>query len=318
MKHLNALITFVLLIASSLVSAQNNMGIGTLNPNGSALLELSANDKGFLPPRMTTAQRLSVTNPAQGLLVYDITANCYFYYDGSIWMSLCQLSGPTGPSGANGATGSTGVTGTNGTTGPSGADGANGATGPTGANGLAGATGAAGVTGPTGPSGSSGSSQGLAFLTWVGGSLSPGSSTLTRYLWSSDPADIGDSWAGVSIMTPEDNSTAILSGITSDNTWYCPMNGTAEKMWVSIQLNSSALPSNTTYTFDLYNTSTSSSTGLSLTITHTGNGTPVATSVSGSANMIAGQLYTIRSVHSAAETSGVLSDIKVIIGFSPL
>ena len=119
-------------------------------------------------------------------------------------------------------------------------------------------------------------------------------------------------------MTPEDNSTTAPSVITSDNTWYCPMNGTAEKMWVSIQLNSSALPSNTTYTFDLYNTSTSSSSGLSLTITHTGNGTPVATSVSGSANMIAGQLYTIRSVHSAAETSGVLSDIKVIIGFSPL
>jgi hypothetical protein len=118
-------------------------------------------------------------------------------------------------------------------------------------------------------------------------------------------------------MTPEDNATTIGTTIGSDNTWFCPMNGTAVKLWLSIQLNSSASPNTTTYTFDLYNVTTASSTGLSVTITHTGNSNPVFSSATGSAGLTAGHRYTMRSVHSAAETSGVLSDCKLVIAFSP-
>jgi hypothetical protein len=155
------------------------------------------------------------------------------------------------------------------------------------------------------------------FLNWVGGSLSPGSSSLTRFLWSSDPADVADNWAGVSIMTPEDNSTAIPTAVSSDNIWFCPMDGNATKLWISIRDNNSALPANTTYTFDLYNYTTSASTGLSVTVPHTGNGSSVFASSQTSVSLVAGQFYTIRSVHSNAETSGVFSDIKAIVAFSP-
>jgi hypothetical protein len=155
------------------------------------------------------------------------------------------------------------------------------------------------------------------FLNWVGGSLSPGSSSLTRYLWSSDPADAGVNWAGVSIMTPEDNATAIPTAVSSDNIWFCPMDGNATKLWISIRDNSNALPATTTYTFDLYNFTTSTSTGLSVTVPHTGNGSSVFASTQTSVPLVAGQFYTIRSVHSSAETSGVLSDIKAIVAFSP-
>ncbi len=372
--------------------AQNNVGIGTTSPDASSLLDLTANDKGFLPPRMTTQERLAIVNPAMGLLVYDSTVNCYFYFNGIVWLSLCQLSGPTGPTGntgaqgttglqgiqgatgatgasgiqgiqgvtgttgaqgiqgiqgvtgATGATGAQGIQGLQGVTGATGATGAQGiqgiqgitgatgsqgiqgitgATGATGAQGITGATGATGsqgiqgITGPQGLAGTPGSSGAAMFLNWVGGSLSPGSSSLTRYLWSSDPADAGVNWAGVSIMTPEDNATAIPTAVSSDNIWFCPIDGNATKLWISIRDNSNALPATTTYTFDLYNFTTSTSTGLSVTVPHTGNGSSVFASSQTSVPLVAGQFYTIRSVHSSAETSGVFSDIKAIVAFSP-
>ena len=44
-------------------------GIGTATPNSSAALEISSTTKGFLPPRMTMAQRDAIT-PVEGLIVY--------------------------------------------------------------------------------------------------------------------------------------------------------------------------------------------------------------------------------------------------------
>lgn len=140
-------------------TAQDNMGIGTIAPHPDAVLELSAVDKGLLIPRMTQAQRLAI-NPAasaQGLLVYDVDDNSFWYWDGTQWI---QAIGPQGPIGPTGSAGATGTTGSQGPTGPTGANGANGATGPTGPQGIQGATGAQGpqgITGPTGASGADGS-----------------------------------------------------------------------------------------------------------------------------------------------------------------
>ncbi len=47
-----------------------NVGIGTATPNASAKLEVNSNTSGFLPPRMTSQQRNSILNPAQGLVLY--------------------------------------------------------------------------------------------------------------------------------------------------------------------------------------------------------------------------------------------------------
>ncbi len=108
---------FTLFFISSF--AQNNVGIGIAVPDASAILHLDATDKGFIAPRITSAQRIAIPAPANGLLVYDLTVNCFYYYASpSGWLSLCQLSGPTGPSGANGTIGVDGVTGATGPTGP--------------------------------------------------------------------------------------------------------------------------------------------------------------------------------------------------------
>ncbi len=46
-----------------------NVGIGTITPSSSAILDLSSITKGFLPPRMTGAQASAIT-PIDGLIVY--------------------------------------------------------------------------------------------------------------------------------------------------------------------------------------------------------------------------------------------------------
>jgi hypothetical protein len=54
MKKIYILQFFIVLCLSSL-NAQN-VGIGTSTPNQSSILELSANNRGFLPPRLSCTQ----------------------------------------------------------------------------------------------------------------------------------------------------------------------------------------------------------------------------------------------------------------------
>lgn len=42
--------------------------------------------RGFLHPRLTTAQRLAIEFPVAGLKVYDKDLATYFYYDGTSWI----------------------------------------------------------------------------------------------------------------------------------------------------------------------------------------------------------------------------------------
>ena len=59
----------------------------TITPHNSAILELRLfpgyTPKGFLAPRLTTAQRTSIVNPAPGLFVYDTDTQTFWYYDNS-------------------------------------------------------------------------------------------------------------------------------------------------------------------------------------------------------------------------------------------
>ena len=76
--------------------SQNAVGIGTSNPNSSALLELSSTTKGMLAPRMTTLQRTNISNPATGLLVYDTEQQGFMYYNGTEWMNITAPASGSG------------------------------------------------------------------------------------------------------------------------------------------------------------------------------------------------------------------------------
>lgn len=75
-----------------LVSGAGGQGlkIGTSNsaPNNSAKLEVDSTTQGFLPPRMTDAERDAITSPAPGLMVYDTSNNQMNYWNGSSWIAF--------------------------------------------------------------------------------------------------------------------------------------------------------------------------------------------------------------------------------------
>jgi hypothetical protein len=46
------------------------------------MLDIQSTSKGLLVPRMLQAQRIGISNPATGLLVYQVDADSGFYYNG--------------------------------------------------------------------------------------------------------------------------------------------------------------------------------------------------------------------------------------------
>ncbi len=59
-----------------------------VSPNTSAALDIQWTTKGFLPPRMTTAQRDAITSPAEWLLVYNTTTDKLNTYSWSAWQEV--------------------------------------------------------------------------------------------------------------------------------------------------------------------------------------------------------------------------------------
>jgi len=68
-------------------SASAQVGIGTTSPSNSSMLDISSTTKGFLLPRMTSAQRDAVASPATGLQVFDTTTNTFWFYNGTAWIN---------------------------------------------------------------------------------------------------------------------------------------------------------------------------------------------------------------------------------------
>ncbi len=95
----NKIVFFLGLFISVTISAQT--GIGTTTPDASAKLDVSSNNKGFLPPRVTLSSgtdNSTIPNPATGLLVYNTGNNPnlvagYYYWNGTNWATIATGSG---------------------------------------------------------------------------------------------------------------------------------------------------------------------------------------------------------------------------------
>jgi trimeric autotransporter adhesin len=78
------------------------VGIGTANPNASAQLDVSANNRGILVPRVSIGNVFlasPVVSPAEGLLVWNTNASVtngqgvgFYYWTGSRWQKLTNIS----------------------------------------------------------------------------------------------------------------------------------------------------------------------------------------------------------------------------------
>lgn len=77
------------------ITSGGSVGIGTISPTSTALLELSSDAKGFLPPRMTTAQRNAITSPATGLVVFNTSVQSLEVKSSSGWQTLRALDYPS-------------------------------------------------------------------------------------------------------------------------------------------------------------------------------------------------------------------------------
>jgi hypothetical protein len=69
--------------------------VSSVTPNENAILELESNNRGFLLPRMTTAQRDLIPDPIPtGLIIYNITKNCLEFYNNTMWYNACGDNPP--------------------------------------------------------------------------------------------------------------------------------------------------------------------------------------------------------------------------------
>ena len=85
---MKTIFTFLLLLLYFTTFSQVKVGENPNTINPSAVLEAESTNKGFLPPRMTTAQRDAIQNPALGLMVFNTTTSCVEVFYGTFWQSI--------------------------------------------------------------------------------------------------------------------------------------------------------------------------------------------------------------------------------------
>jgi uncharacterized protein (TIGR02145 family) len=87
-------LVIIAVLGTTATTAQSVQKIGenrtTINSN--AALELESTTKGFLPPRMTTAQRNAIASPTMGLVIYNTTTNCLEEFSDAGWYNRCDGS----------------------------------------------------------------------------------------------------------------------------------------------------------------------------------------------------------------------------------
>jgi hypothetical protein len=91
-----ALFTTILLLITFQKYIIAQVGINTTGvaPQTSAMLDVSSSNKGFLPPRMTTAQRIAIDAPASGLIVFDTNVQQLYIFSNNNWNMIKSPSYP--------------------------------------------------------------------------------------------------------------------------------------------------------------------------------------------------------------------------------
>ena len=91
------IILSALLIAASF-TAFAQAGIGTTTPEGA--LDVVSSDSGVVLPRV--ANTAAVTNPVNGMLIYDLTSTCIKAYENGDWSGCLSTGSGTSPGGGGG------------------------------------------------------------------------------------------------------------------------------------------------------------------------------------------------------------------------
>ncbi len=93
MKTLKISLLTIAFLAAFTMQAQVAVSADGSSSHNSAMLEVKSTSKGFLPPRMTEAQRNSIYHPATGLMIYQTDRETGLYlYNGTFWNAVSQLA----------------------------------------------------------------------------------------------------------------------------------------------------------------------------------------------------------------------------------
>lgn len=79
--HMKLFTLFLFFTGFTFSLTAQRVGVGTTTPHASAVLDVSSNNKGMLPPRLTTQQRNAISFPAHGLMVFNSTTGTLENYD---------------------------------------------------------------------------------------------------------------------------------------------------------------------------------------------------------------------------------------------
>jgi len=93
-KHIFFIMLIVIFFVT--VNAMAQVGIGTTTPNANAMLDIDVSSlgtkKGFMPPRMTTAEKdnlgTSLVLTDKGMLIFDTDLTAFYYWDGTQWLLI--------------------------------------------------------------------------------------------------------------------------------------------------------------------------------------------------------------------------------------
>ena len=202
--------------------------------------------------------------PHEGMFIYRLDDQEFYYYTSGAWQLLAAGSapGPTGPAGPTGPVGPTGAgsTGPTGPTGPGG--GATGATGPNGATGPAGPTGATGAAGAAG-----------LFVEWING----GTTNINVGFTAGNPPKVpgGVGYVSISIIAQVGVSTPTYPTVSMSVTQYAA-GGAAKKVWAAGTVSFSAVATTSLSNFIPFKTLIGVATGDYFIPTFSPTGNPMS------------------------------------------
>jgi microcystin-dependent protein len=88
-KFMICLFTGITVFQAFTAEGQDGVGIGTETVDGSAILQVDANNRGVLIPRIADPVT-SIPSPTNGLVVFNTSTNTFFYYSGG-WNELSPM-----------------------------------------------------------------------------------------------------------------------------------------------------------------------------------------------------------------------------------
>ena len=89
MKNIKTIFLAITILTSFALNAQVAINTDGSPADNSAMLDVKSTEKGFLPPRMTEAQRDAISDPATGLLIYQTGSEAGLkQYNGITWIAI--------------------------------------------------------------------------------------------------------------------------------------------------------------------------------------------------------------------------------------